>query len=161
MNLGIQILEGRGLQSLLISCCYLQWLGHLWQLCVVFYMHFDTSLVLYCFLQSIWHICNSLLFFTINRRLQSVLVVFYKSLLCRPILWGPASQALAISNRNGQDIPTCSGSIVFQLGHGQFSIGFYNQLEASFRFSCFLQEFVVLSHSAGARIAGTRDLKSQ
>ena len=47
------------------------------------------------------------------------------------------------------------------VAHGQFSIGFHNQLEASVRFSCFLQEFVALSHSAGARIAGTHDLKSQ
>jgi hypothetical protein len=47
------------------------------------------------------------------------------------------------------------------LAHWQFCIVIYNQYEASVGFSCFLQEFVVLSHSAAARITGTGDLKSQ
>ena len=47
------------------------------------------------------------------------------------------------------------------MAHGQFFIVIYNESEASVRFSCFLQSFDVLSHSGGALIAGTRDLKSQ
>jgi len=47
------------------------------------------------------------------------------------------------------------------MAHGQFSIVFYNQSEASVGFSCFLQLFVVPSHSVGSQIAGTRDLKSR
>ena len=120
-DLGIQILEGRGLQSLLICCCYLQWLGHVWQLCVVFYIHFDTLLILYCFLQWIWHMGNSLLFFTINWRLQSDLVVFYKSLLCCPILRGPGSQVLAIWNHSYWDIPICNGSSPSQPVNPQYA----------------------------------------
>ena len=39
------------------------------------------------------------------------------------------------------------------MAHGQFYIVFYNQSEASVGFSCFLQQFVVPSHSVGSHIA--------
>ena len=45
-NLRIGISGAHGCQKLFIFCCYLQWLSHLGQLCVVFYKCFDTRLCL-------------------------------------------------------------------------------------------------------------------
>jgi hypothetical protein len=88
-NLGGRLWGARGLQRLLIFCCYLQWLSHVGQLCVVFLQYFATWLCLVLFLQWIWHTSKYFVaIYNQSEPISRIQLLCTIVLACYPILCG-------------------------------------------------------------------------